>query len=188
MSDEKIIQMLREGKDTVAFTKLYDHLPKVEKLIRNNSGSNADARDIFQDALIIFHQKVKGGELKLTASIGTFLYSICRNLWMDELRRRKKQPSAELHSEFSAADESEKASMKERLLILAEKAIRQTGKKCEDLLIKFYIHKMSMQDIARQLGYSSVNTAKTRKYKCLERAKQNLRTINASEIDPMEMS
>jgi len=78
--------------------------------------------------------------------------------------------------------------MKERLLILAEKAIRQTGKKCEDLLMKFYIHKMSMQDIARQLGYSSVNTAKTRKYKCLERAKQNLRTKYASEIDPMEMS
>lgn len=86
MNDEKIIQMLREGQETKAFQKLYDHLPKVEELIRKNSGKRSDAKDVFQDALVIFHQKVKN-DLQLTSSIGTYIYGVCRNLWMDELRK-----------------------------------------------------------------------------------------------------
>ena len=52
-----------------------------------DGGTRDDAKDIFQDALIIFHRKVRSEEFVLTCAVSTYLFSICRNLWREELRR-----------------------------------------------------------------------------------------------------
>ncbi len=90
MDDQRIIGLIQAGKDHEAFKALYAYLPKVEHLVRQNSGRSGDAKDIFQDALIIFHRRVRSEDFTLTSSIGTFLFAVCRNLWRDELRRRNK--------------------------------------------------------------------------------------------------
>ena len=53
MSDQEIISQLRTGQQHKALVKLYTHLPKVGRMVRNHGGTRADARDLFQDALII---------------------------------------------------------------------------------------------------------------------------------------
>lgn len=88
MSDQEIISQLRTGQQHKALVKLYAHLPKVERMVRNHGGTRADAKDLFQDALIILLGKAKDEAFVLTCSIGTYLYAICRNRWQEELRRR----------------------------------------------------------------------------------------------------
>ncbi len=157
---------------------MYAHLPKVERLVRNNSGTRADAKDLFQDALIILLGKAKEEGFTLTCSISTYLFAICRNKWQEELRRRGR-----FTQELAAAPDEPSDLMgllaEEGRFGLAERALRSLGDKCLELLKRFYIAREPLQRIARAIGLSGEGAAKTRKYKCLEEARKRYRTLLA---------
>lgn len=180
MDDNSIITLLRSDKHKQAFTSLYDHYPPVEKMIYRNGGSRADAKDIYQEALIILYKKAMGNNFTLTAKLSTYLFSVCRFLWLDEIKKRGKIPASELNEENDPGlqEEISKEAEKEQKLQLAEKAIAQLGEKCREILLLFYIKRKSMSEIAGLLGYSSENTARNQKFKCLESARKKLKEIH----------
>lgn len=179
MDDNSIITLLRSDKHGEAFSALYDHYPPVEKMIYRNGGTRHDAKDIYQEALIILYNKAKDENFRLTAKLSTYLFSVCRYLWMDETKKRGKMPTDELNEENDLALQEDigKEVEKERKLQLAEKAIASLGEKCRQILMLFYIDRKSMAEIAGLLGYSSENTAKNQKFKCLESARKKLKEI-----------
>ncbi|MEZ4738765.1 MAG: sigma-70 family RNA polymerase sigma factor [Flavobacteriales bacterium] len=182
MTDEEILLMLREGREHTALTKLYTHLPKVERMVRNNSGTRADAKDLFQDALIILHRKARSSEFQLTCGLGTYLYAVCRNNWQAELRRRGR-----FTQELEAAPD-EPTDLDELLATegrngLAERALSSLGATCLDLLKRFYLLKEPLVAIAKSLGLAGEGAAKTRKYKCLEEARKRFRALAANAGD-----
>lgn len=187
MSDADILALIRQGKDHQAFVKLYGHLPMVERMVRQNSGTKADAKDVFQDALIIFHRKAKSMDFVLTSAISTFLFSVCRNLWRDELRRRDKALT-EWKVEDTADDPADLSVLlvQESGFKLAEKALASLGDKCVEVLRRFYVAKESLVDIAKALGFAGEGAAKTRKYKCLEEARKRYRRMvtSAHAVEP----
>ena len=74
-----------------AFTVLYqEYYPTIRSFISKNSGSDQDAADIFQDALIVFYDKIRDENFELSCTIKTYVYSICRNLWLKKLTRKKQ--------------------------------------------------------------------------------------------------
>jgi RNA polymerase sigma factor (sigma-70 family) len=174
MSDQQILQLLRSGKRSKAFANLYKVYPSVLRLIKANSGSKGDAEDIFQEALIVFYRKAQDTNFYLTASIKTYLYSVCFYLWKEELRRRKKNIDLQYKLKKDLEHESslQEAIEREQLYKRAEQALVRLGKKCKDLLTLFYYHKESMKAIAERLGFRSDKVAKAQKYKCLEKARQ----------------
>lgn len=178
MDDQRIIELIRQGKDQEAFQALYAHLPKVEHLVRQNSGRSADAKDIFQDALIIFHRRARTEGFELTGSIGTFLFAVCRNLWREELRRRNKSLT-----EWKLEDAPDEPADLTALLARegefkrAEQALKSLGSKCLDVLTRFYVKHEPLQLIAKALGFAGEGAAKTRKYKCLEEARKRYRQL-----------
>src|SRR5690606_25163134 len=94
MKDREIIASIRKGDEQALdflYTKNYRMMVKM--IVRNN-GSEEEAKDIFQEALIVFWQKViADSEFMLTSKISTYLYSICQNLWRKELERKKRHSS-----------------------------------------------------------------------------------------------
>lgn len=178
MDDQHVIELIRSGKDHEAFKALYAHLPKVEHLVRQNSGRSGDAKDIFQDALIIFHRRVRSEGFALTSSIGTFLFAVCRNLWREELRRRNKALS-----EWRLGEEGEEPADLTALLARegeykrAEQALKALGAKCLDVLTRFYVKHEPLLVIAKAIGLAGEGAAKTRKYKCLEEARKRYRQL-----------
>ncbi|MCB9182933.1 MAG: sigma-70 family RNA polymerase sigma factor [Flavobacteriales bacterium] len=178
MDDQRIIELIRTGRDHEAFKALYAHLPKVEHLVRQNSGRSGDAKDIFQDALIIFHRRVRTEGFTLTSSIGTFLFAVCRNLWREELRRRNKSLT-----EWKLEDAPDEPADLTALLARegeykrAEQALKSLGAKCLDVLTRFYVKHEPLQLIAKALGFAGEGAAKTRKYKCLEEARKRYRQL-----------
>ena len=178
MDDQRIIELIRTGRDHEAFKALYAHLPKVEHLVRQNSGRSGDAKDIFQDALIIFHRRVRTEGFTLSSSIGTFLFAVCRNLWREELRRRNKSLT-----EWKLEDAPDEPADLTALLARegeykrAEQALKSLGAKCLDVLTRFYVKHEPLQLIAKALGFAGEGGAKTRKYKCLEEARKRYRQL-----------
>lgn len=179
MDDNKIVRLLREGKRTQAFLKLYKGYPPVEKLILSKGGSKDDAKDIFQDALIVFYQKAKDDQFKLTAAISTYLYSVCRFLWKDELIKRNKNEFTKDETDFdnNEVEDFSELMEKESKYELIEEVLIQIGEKCLKLLKLFYYNNLSMKKIATKLELKSENVAKNQKYKCIERAKLKLKEL-----------
>lgn len=178
MTDTEILDALREGRDQAAFKALYGHLPTITRLVRANSGDRDDAKDVFQDALIILHRKVREGGFTLSAGLGTYLYAVCRNLWREELRRRGKVLRGwEPVEEADGPADMAALLAREAEHSMAEKALRTLGEKCLDVLRRFYILREPMTVIASALGFAGEGAAKTRKYKCLEKARERYRDL-----------
>lgn len=178
MNDQRIIELIRQGQDHEAFKVLYAHLPKVEHLVRQNSGRSGDAKDIFQDALIIFHRQVRCESFELTSGIGTYLFAVCRNLWREELRRRNKALSDwKIEDALDEPADLNALLAREGEYKRAEQALKSLGAKCLDVLTRFYVKHEPLQLIAKALGFAGEGAAKTRKYKCLEEARKRYRKL-----------
>lgn len=177
MNDKEIIQLLRSKKEGKALKKLYRYFPQVQKLIVSKGGQKQDAQDVFQDALVVFCSKLEQSDFKLTASIDTYLYSVCKLIWNNQQRKRKTTSNSELEVELDSNDleELNKLLEKEELLKRAEQVLLKLGKRCQDLLKLFYFDGLRMKVIAEKMGFKSEKIAKNQKYKCMERAKLQLK-------------
>ncbi len=160
MNEKEIFERICKG-DEKALEFLYQkYYRMMTKLVITNSGTEEEARDVYQDALIVFWQKATSGNLVLTSKMSTFIYSICQNLWRKELDRKKRLSNEEKDTAVLLDTDST-----EREKILA-KCIDQLGETCKRVLMLYYFEEMSMQDIADKLGFANTDTAKTKKYKC----------------------
>ncbi|TAE46960.1 MAG: RNA polymerase subunit sigma, partial [Cytophagales bacterium] len=90
MTDNQILQKIQDG-DENALEYLYKKNYKMmTRLITNNNGTEDEAKDIYQETIVVFWQKAKQKEFVLTSKISTYLYSVCQNLWRKELERKSK--------------------------------------------------------------------------------------------------
>ena len=179
MNDAELLAAMRQGRAEQAFTQLYRQLPDVMTLVRTHGGTRTEARDLFQDALVIIHEKAQAPEWMFSGSLAAYLYGICRNLWLAELRakgRAEKHINALLSAVTPSGVEGQTTD-NEPLTQLAERAFATLGEKCRELLTRFYLNNESLAAIAQAFGYAGEGAAKTRKYKCLEQARERYRVM-----------
>ncbi|MDH4092391.1 MAG: sigma-70 family RNA polymerase sigma factor [Cyclobacteriaceae bacterium] len=160
MNEKEIFERICKGDEKALEFVYQKYYRMMTKLVITNSGSEEEARDVYQDALVVFWQKATSRNLVLTSKMSTYIYSICQNLWRKELDRKKRLSSEEKDTPVMVDTESA-----ERERILA-KCIDQLGETCKKVLMFYYFEEMSMQDIADKLGFANTDTAKTKKYKC----------------------
>lgn len=170
-SNESIINGLKSSSDSVLNYLYKEYLPMIRNLVITNSGTKDDANDILQDGIIVIYEKAKNNELDLTCTVKTYLYSVCRNLWLKELRKSGKQVSFnEIHNEtIPVIDETEEKENLSKQQQIIEKLIDQIGESYKQILIYFFYEKLSMNEIADKMGYTNAGNAKTQKYKCLKK-------------------
>lgn len=181
MTDQQIIRAIRKGKREKAIKELYKEYPKVKVNILSTGGNEEIARELFHDSLILLIEKVSKKDFELTSKLSTFLYGINRFLWKNELRKRQRSPELEWKDTLIlTADDIGYNEDKEEKIQQLHQILNQVTDKCKKIFELFYFQKESMSKIAEKLGFSSVNSAKTQKYKCMEKAiklaKQNTET------------
>jgi RNA polymerase sigma factor (sigma-70 family) len=176
-TDEALLIGLAEGSDR-ALSQLYrQHYPMVLQLILNNSGSTDDAKDIYQETLIVLFEKVSAGDFELNCQLKTFIYAVARRLWLKQLAQRGRSPLIRT-SEFeeepaeSIADDLADHQRRDAQFEQMGESLTKLGEPCRTLLEDFYIRHLSMQDITEKFGYTNTDNAKTQKYKCLTRLKR----------------
>ena len=151
-----------------------DNYPMVQALILNNSGNSDEARDIFQEAMIVVYEKAVSGSFELHCLLKTFIYSVCRRLWLKRLQQLQRYGSLiENVEETITVDEDLEVHEKHNAdFLIMENAMSKIGEPCKSLLEAYYIQKKNMQEIAVDFGYTNADNAKTQKYKCLVRLKK----------------
>jgi len=175
MTDKQIIEFLRNNKYQKAVNALYDVLGSVKQYIRSNNGTIEDAKDIFQDALVVLYKNVQSENFTLTVPLKTYLVAIVKNLWMQELRRRNKIPVTADQAEIPDAVFNE-----DKNFDIAQSAFNLLGEKCRQLLILFYFKKKTYKELAAFLAFGDERTAKNQKYRCLQKAKENFITLSTN--------
>ncbi|MEQ8715321.1 MAG: RNA polymerase sigma factor [Cyclobacteriaceae bacterium] len=161
MKDSEILTRISKGDE-----KTLDYLYKkyyrmMTRIVLSNNGTEDEAKDIYQEALLAFWQKAISGKLVLTSKISTFIYSICLNLWRKELDRKGRFSDEEMKDEGIHPEHDKN----EKVRIINE-CINELGDTCRKILTYYYFDGMSMTDIAEKLGFANTDTAKTKKYKC----------------------
>jgi DNA-directed RNA polymerase specialized sigma24 family protein len=90
VSDDQLLAGLANGSDAM-LEELYNrYFPMVLHLILNNSGTEDDAKDIYQETLIVLYEKVTTDSLELHCQLKTYLYSVSRRLWLKQLSMRNR--------------------------------------------------------------------------------------------------
>ncbi len=146
----------------------------IQSLIINNNGSADDARDIFQEAMIVLYQKSRSEDFELHCQVKTYLYSVCRRLWLKKLSQANRfVPEINGIAELVPVEEEIDANEhRNQEFILMEKALSRLGEPCKSLLEAYYLQKKSMSEIASGFGYTNPDNAKNQKYKCLVRLRK----------------
>lgn len=158
--------------DTIILQFIYKNFySKINFFIKKNSGDDDDANDIFQEAIIIIFRKLKANELVLDCTFETYLYSVCRFLWLKQLDKRKIErekikDNHDYHEDIYDDGLEKVADLNERYK-LYQKHFTNLGKDCQKVL-QLYFDKVPLKNIAQIMGFKSEKYAKKRKFKCKE--------------------
>lgn len=172
--EKKLLQGLARNDNKAAETIYKDNYNMVQSMIINNNGSTDDARDIFQEAMIVLFENSKSDSFQLNCQIKTYLYSVARRLWLKRLQHLKKYGGQveNLGELVSVEEEMETHEQRSAEFHVMEKALMNLGEPCKTLLEAYYMQKKSMVEIAGSFGYTNADNAKNQKYKCLMRLKK----------------
>lgn len=172
-SDDELIAALKteNGIDNAIRFIYRTHYRLLEGLVLTNSGSKIDAQDLIQEVLMLFIDMVQKDKYRGEASVKSFLYTIARNLWITELRKRgsdsKRNELFEINREQVEEDISGYLTRKEAHQTVID-LFDQLGERCKQILTLFYYDNLSVKDILKQTNYENEQVLRNRKYKCLK--------------------
>lgn len=173
ISDQELVVNIRSGQNLETSIKaLYrDNFESLCWYVMNNSGSRQDAEDIFQEVVVSFINLVQKDKFRGESTIKTFLFSLNRHAWLNELKRRGRalvrEEKFEKGQQRVETDASEQIVNREARTLLAG-LIGKLGETCKKILLLFYFENASIREILDNLDYENEQVVRNKKYKCLK--------------------
>jgi len=172
-TDAELVIAVRDGQSlNQAILFIYQqYAASTSSFIIHYGGSEQDAEDVFQETVVSFIEIVKKGNFRMEASIKTFLVSVARNIWFNELKKRERSGHREKIFEYGRGQKQEDISHqigdleKKRQL---RDLVNSLGEPCKKILMLFYYENLSMKELAEHLPYENEQVVRNKKYKCLQ--------------------
>ena len=191
-SDAELVEAIREKEmlDSAILQLYKDHAEITRSFIMGKGGTEQDADDIFQETVVSFIDTVQKSKFRQESGIRTFLISISKNLWYNEIRRRQRAGNrerlfeADRDQEDSGVNEIiQDRELKKQLNLL----LQDLGDSCRKILELFYYENLSMKEIVLHLHYENEQVVRNKKYKCLQQLtdKMKLNTLVARQINEL---
>ncbi len=179
-TEHQLLAALASGDRKVASQLYQQNYPIVKGWLAKNGGSESDAADLFQEAMVVLFGKAQDSDFRLTCSISTYLMSISKHLWYKRLEKQSRDPVF-LKEDIGTDEDEGGIGYEDDLKVHEEReihyemlnaALEQVGEPCSSLLKAFYHKDKSMQEITASFGYTNSDNAKNQKYKCLARLRK----------------
>jgi len=175
LTDNDIIEGIRKNNDEALNFLYKTHFAMISGFVMNNNGSYQEAKDIYQDTIIVFYNNIRKTGFTLECRIKTYLYSVARRLWLNELKYKSNGRIDITDNEdfLNLQDNGTNEAIESEIQInKMNKSMEALGEPCFSLLKMFYVEKCNMNEIADSMGYTNADNAKNQKYKCLQRLKK----------------
>lgn len=169
--------------DTDTILYVYKTLgPKIVGHVINNSGSEEDGKELFQDAYLKAFQALKAGKYREEGKFEQWFNGIAVKLWQQELRHRSRRGTQNLDDAPAVAaddsEDSEQARRKNRYLDALHRALERMKEPCRSMLYRFHAEEsVSSQDLAEEMS----RTDGAIRVK-LARCRQDLRNLLTDEL------
>lgn len=166
-NDKDLIRGIISRDDRILGSLYELYFPSVSYLVIRNNGTEDDARDVFQNSILVLFQKIRDKHFSLNCSLKTYIYSVARFLWLKELEKRKKYVNHPVNEEDFidlAGDTTEIYERNERLN-LYRKVFEKLSDNCKKILT-LYNEGRSIREITIIMGYNSEQHTKNRCYRC----------------------
>lgn len=175
-TDQEIVDRISRGDYDVIQSIYRLYYPQIEKLVVQNNGSEEEAKDVFQEAVLVLYERITKGGFLLKSRLQTFLYAVCRRMWLKQISRGQTSYMISDISDYEETliqdEDLKNHEEEEQQFQQMEDALDKLGEPCKSLLTEFYVKGKTMLEISDQFGYTNANNAKTQKYKCLQRLKK----------------
>jgi len=173
---------------------IYDrYYHEIRKFIEKFGGSNDDAMDVFQDAIIVIYELMKRGEAEKIKNFRSYFFSICKFKWFNTIRDGKYTEITNVQLEellpaFEYTQVSESLSEiieKERRVKVYFNSFMQLTSVCQKM-IRFVAYGWTIEDIAAEMNFSVVYTYRKRQA-CLNKLTKLVEhTLNENYITSHE--
>jgi len=146
-------------------------------IVLKGGGNQQDAEDIFQETVVSFIEMVRSGRFREESAVGSMLFAMTRNLWLNEIRRRGRAEKRATDFETKRQiDDKDRAfgildrELSERLL----GQVKELGETCREILLAFYFDELPMREILPRFGFLNEQVLRNRKYKCMRQLEEKL--------------
>ncbi len=177
LTDNDYIEGLRLSDNAVIRSVYKKFYPAIMRMVLNNNGTEHEAKDVFQESILVLYHHVQKQNFILSCALQTYLYSVAKRLWLKQIH--KKSGTLKLDERFYEGEDFAEAEndatvyeVREQNLDRMHESINQLGEPCKTLLTDFYIARLGMDQLAEKFGYTNADNAKNQKYKCLQRLKK----------------
>lgn len=175
--DDEIVRHIRAGQrmDEVIRDLYRNNFSNLSWYVMNNSGNRQDAEDIFQEVMVAFIDAVQKNKFRGESTVKTFLFSLNRFTWLNELKKRGR--SAVREEKFEKEQDKVQADTGYLIDEREGKAevirlVGELGESCRKILLLFYYENMSMREILSSTEYENEQVLRNKKYKCLKQLEQ----------------
>jgi RNA polymerase sigma factor (sigma-70 family) len=172
-TDSELIAAIGDKTDlNKAILFLYQRYSEAtSSFIMSYGASQQDAEDVFQETVVSFIEIVKKGKYRGEASIKTFLVSVAKNIWLNELKRRERSGYRE--KQFETGRDQTEEDVSQQIGDLEKKRqlrelLNKLGEPCRKILLLFYYENLSMKEMVDHLPYDNEQVVRNKKYKCLQ--------------------
>lgn len=173
-SDNVLLNDLKNESNN-SFQTIYKlYFPSIAFYIKQNNGTNEDAEDIFQEAIIVLLQKNRTNDFELSSSLKTYLFAISKNLWLKKLRDNKYQHTdLDISNSFLIETNiSIEENIEESAVDKVKSWLLKATNHCQNILNALFVYEETMDSLMKRMGWKNKHTAANQKYKCIEQVKK----------------
>ena len=141
--------------DFQVLEKIYSiYLPEVILFVKRNHGNLDDARDTFQEAIVVIFKKASAPNFELTTTFGGYLYGICRYIWLRQLKKKFRTEVTLTGNEgYTVVENVEEELVELEKRQLFRQKLAEMGEDCRRLLGLFF-EGIPLKEIAQKMGYT----------------------------------
>lgn len=175
MKNLSIIQLLKSG-DAAFYEQQYELYREEFMGYALKKGVHPEAAiDIYQDSFIIVFQNAVSGKLDtLSSSLKTYIFGIANNKILEFYRKENK--TVNLDEQFHIKEEMIELELKENVLnerqLSMSSAFKKLGDRCKNIISLFYLDGLTIKEIMESENYTSENTVKAQKSRCMKQLKE----------------
>jgi len=180
LSDIEYIAAFR-ANDQAVITAYYERQrePFIRDISKNFHITNKEMlTDIFQESIVRSWRNIRRGKLteaNLTGSLAGYLYKVGENVVHETFRRESKSIAVDVENEriphIDPIGMERLHGVEDEQYVNIRRIVTKMGKPCAPLLLEFYWDRRSWESIAFDNNYADANSAKSQKYKCVQKLK-----------------
>jgi RNA polymerase sigma factor (sigma-70 family) len=164
-------------RDNKVLTIIYKELfPGIAIYIKNHGGNTDDAKDVFQESIIIIFRQLEEKGLEIKTGFENYLYGVARVVWLNLLRRKEIHDRninliEEPDTEYNLFDELIEEDLELRIF---RKHFLSLGPECQKIL-KLHSNDVSNKTISEMLEYKNEKVVSNVRYKCKEKLVEKIK-------------